>query len=84
VLTGLIGDLASMAGCCLGMPDEITAITIVALGTSLPDTFASLMAAQNEKARASSRRRFFCPPPPRVLPSGTRRATSRSQWGPPA
>merc|ERR1719203_1475718 len=31
--------------CSLGMKDEITAITFVALGTSLPDTFASKTAA---------------------------------------
>ena len=36
-------------GCCVGMPDSITAITLVALGTSLPDTFASRTAAINER-----------------------------------
>ena len=30
------GDIASLFGCCLGMPDSITAITFVAMGTSLP------------------------------------------------
>lgn len=45
-LTALVGDLASLLGCCLQMPDMITAITFVALGTSLPDTFASKSAAQ--------------------------------------
>lgn len=35
-------------GCCLGLPDAITAITFVALGTSMPDTFASGNAAQTE------------------------------------
>ena len=49
LLTGLIGDIATMVGCCFSMPPAITAITIVALGTSLPDTFASLMAAQSEQ-----------------------------------
>ena len=33
----------------VGLKDEITAITFVALGTSLPDTFASKAAAANEK-----------------------------------
>jgi Ca2+/Na+ antiporter len=33
----------------VGLKDEITAITFVALGTSLPDTFASKTAAANEK-----------------------------------
>tara|TARA_B110000503_G_C7132679_1_gene407471 strand:- start:234 stop:653 length:420 start_codon:yes stop_codon:yes gene_type:complete len=31
------------------MPDSVTAITIVALGTSLPDTFASMAAAQQSE-----------------------------------
>jgi len=44
-VTAVIGDLAALMGCCLGLPDSITAITIVALGTSLPDTFASKVAA---------------------------------------
>ena len=33
----------------IGLKDEVTAITFVALGTSLPDTFASKAAAVNEK-----------------------------------
>ncbi|VDO89312.1 unnamed protein product [Heligmosomoides polygyrus] len=32
----------------VGMKDAITAITLVALGTSLPDTFASKIAAEND------------------------------------
>merc|ERR1712166_77779 len=36
-----IGDVAKMFGCILGLQDSVTAITFVALGTSLPDTFAS-------------------------------------------
>eukprot|EP00927_Polykrikos_kofoidii_P075266 TRINITY_DN7137_c2_g3_i1.p1 TRINITY_DN7137_c2_g3~~TRINITY_DN7137_c2_g3_i1.p1 ORF type:complete len:844 (-),score=168.77 TRINITY_DN7137_c2_g3_i1:38-2569(-) len=45
LVTALIGDLASLLGCTMGLPDAITAITFVALGTSLPDTFASQTAA---------------------------------------
>mmetsp|Transcript_30456 Transcript_30456/g.52304 ORF Transcript_30456/g.52304 Transcript_30456/m.52304 type:complete len:289 (+) Transcript_30456:152-1018(+) len=45
VVTALIGDLASLLGCVIGMEDSFTAITFVALGTSLPDTFASKAAA---------------------------------------
>jgi len=48
VLTALIGDLATHMGCCMGLLPSITAITFVALGTSLPDTFASKTAAINE------------------------------------
>merc|ERR1719443_573014 len=40
-VTVMIGDLAGLLGCSMGIDDSITAITFVALGTSLPDTFAS-------------------------------------------
>ena len=43
--TAVIGDLASLFGCAAGLLDSVTAITFVALGTSLPDTFASMAAA---------------------------------------
>lgn len=46
VVTALVGDIAACLGCSLGVPDSITAITFVALGTSLPDTFASKTAAE--------------------------------------
>jgi solute carrier family 8 (sodium/calcium exchanger) len=41
LVTALIQDLAMLFGCAVGLEDSITAITVVALGTSLPDTFAS-------------------------------------------
>ena len=44
-LTALIGDLANLLGCALGLNESVVAITLVALGTSLPDTFASRAAA---------------------------------------
>jgi len=40
-ITCVVGDVAKMFGCILGLQDSVTAITFVALGTSLPDTFAS-------------------------------------------
>jgi solute carrier family 8 (sodium/calcium exchanger) len=46
IVTLIVGDCASVLGCTLGWPDSVTAITLVALGTSLPDTFASMTAAQ--------------------------------------
>ena len=49
LITAIIGDLASLFGCLVGLEDAITAITLVALGTSLPDTFASKTAAVQEK-----------------------------------
>ncbi|XP_061596646.1 sodium/calcium exchanger 2a [Cololabis saira] len=44
-LTAVIGDLASHFGCTVGLRDTVTAVVFVALGTSLPDTFASKVAA---------------------------------------
>lgn len=49
VITAFTGDLAKMFGCCLGFHSGITAITFVALGTSLPDTFASRTAALHDE-----------------------------------
>lgn len=48
-VTAIVADMASLLGCCLDIPDDITAITLVALGTSLPDTFASKVAAQQDE-----------------------------------
>eukprot|EP00747_Dinoflagellata_sp_TGD_P107701 gnl/TRDRNA2_/TRDRNA2_170193_c1_seq1.p1 gnl/TRDRNA2_/TRDRNA2_170193_c1~~gnl/TRDRNA2_/TRDRNA2_170193_c1_seq1.p1 ORF type:complete len:434 (-),score=61.76 gnl/TRDRNA2_/TRDRNA2_170193_c1_seq1:56-1174(-) len=53
-VTAVVGDMAGLLGCCLGIPDDITAITIVALGTSLPDTFASKTAAQQDETADNS------------------------------
>ncbi|XP_063232109.1 sodium/calcium exchanger 3 isoform X4 [Bacillus rossius redtenbacheri] len=49
VVTAVIGDVASHFGCTLGMLDSITAFIFVALGTSIPDTFASKVAAIQDK-----------------------------------
>ena len=53
-LTAIIGDLAGVFGCLIGLEDSITAITLVALGTSMPDMFASKTAAVMEKYADSS------------------------------
>ena len=45
----IVGDLAAIFGCLVGLKDSVTAITFVALGTSLPDLFASKQAAVQEK-----------------------------------
>eukprot|EP00931_Biecheleriopsis_adriatica_P103484 TRINITY_DN78309_c0_g1_i1.p1 TRINITY_DN78309_c0_g1~~TRINITY_DN78309_c0_g1_i1.p1 ORF type:complete len:826 (-),score=159.09 TRINITY_DN78309_c0_g1_i1:104-2581(-) len=47
-VTALVGDMAALLGCAMRIPDAITAITFVALGTSLPDTFASKTAAEQD------------------------------------
>lgn len=49
LLTAVIGDLAGIFGCIVGLEDTVTAITFVALGTSLPDLFASKGCARSEK-----------------------------------
>lgn len=53
-LTSIILDFAELFGCVADIKDGITAITFVALGTSMPDLFASKIAAvQDEWADAS-------------------------------
>lgn len=54
VMTAFIGDLALLFGLACGLDDMITSITFVALGTSVPDLFASKSAAVgSENADAS-------------------------------
>ena len=36
VLTAIINDVASHFGCTVGLKDSVTAVTFVALGTSVP------------------------------------------------
>lgn len=46
--------MAGLLGCVIGMETSVTGITLIALGTSLPDTFASRTAAkQDEHADAA-------------------------------
>ncbi|XP_046428182.1 sodium/calcium exchanger 1 isoform X2 [Neodiprion fabricii] len=49
LVTAIIGDVASYFGCTLGIKDSVTAVVFVALGTSIPDTFASKVAACQDK-----------------------------------
>jgi len=53
-VTAIVGEVASLFGCVLGMPDSVTAITFVALGTSLPDTFASMTACKTSDSADSA------------------------------
>lgn len=48
ITTAVVGQFADMFGCVIGLKNTVTAITFVALGTSLPDTFASMSAAAAE------------------------------------
>jgi solute carrier family 8 (sodium/calcium exchanger) len=54
LLTAFVSDLAELFGCCVGIPDIITALTFVALGTSMPDLFASLSAAREDPTADAS------------------------------
>ncbi|CAF1313946.1 unnamed protein product, partial [Rotaria sordida] len=49
ILTVIIGDVAAIFGCLVGLKDSITAISFIAFGISLPNTFASMIAAKNSK-----------------------------------
>jgi len=54
VCTAVIGDIASHLGCFIFLKDSVNAIAFVALGTSVPDTFASKTAAiEDDTADAS-------------------------------
>ena len=49
ITTAIVENFATLFGCVLGIKPAVTAITFVALGTSLPDTFASMTAAAQDK-----------------------------------
>jgi len=49
IVTCIIGDMAELLGCVWGISESTTAITLVAVGTSLPDTFASMNAAKQDE-----------------------------------
>lgn len=48
-VTAIVGEVAGLMGCVIGLKPGVTAITFVAIGTSLPDTFASKKAAQDDR-----------------------------------
>jgi len=43
ILTALIGDVAGAFGCTIGLKDSVTAISFVALGTSVPGKYQSFI-----------------------------------------
>merc|ERR1712238_476324 len=51
--TALIGDIAGHLGCFIFLRDSVNAIAFVALGTSVPDTFASKIAAIYHEANGN-------------------------------
>ncbi|XP_050401672.1 sodium/calcium exchanger 2 isoform X7 [Patella vulgata] len=48
VLTAFVEQLGHLIGCVIGLRTSVTGITIIALGTSVPDTFASRTAAKQD------------------------------------
>lgn len=48
-VTAVVGEVANLMGCVIGLKPGVTAITFVAIGTSLPDTFASKKAATDDR-----------------------------------
>lgn len=48
-ITAVVAEVATVLGCTLGLKEAVTAITLVAVGTSLPDTFASMTAARQSE-----------------------------------
>merc|ERR1711902_320751 len=52
--TAVIGDIAGHLGCFINLKDGVNAIAFVALGTSVPDTFASKTAAIEDETADNS------------------------------
>merc|ERR1712119_180338 len=52
--TAIIGDVAGHLGCFINLKDGVNAIAFVALGTSVPDTFASKTAAIEDETSDNS------------------------------
>lgn len=54
LVTMIVGDVAKLLGCVCGIKESVTAITFVAMGTSLPDTFASMSVARTSDCADSA------------------------------
>ena len=57
LLTAVIGDVASHFGCTVGLKDAVTALSFVALGTSIP---GQQLQAQHSSCRYSIRIPDLC------------------------
>lgn len=49
LITAIVAEVATILGCVINLKGAVTAITLVAMGTSLPDTFASMTAAKTSE-----------------------------------
>ena len=54
IVSTIIGEVATVLGCVVGLKPAVTGITLVALGTSLPDTSASMQAARSSPSADSA------------------------------
>ena len=45
IITTIVGEVATVLGCVINLKPSVAGITLVAMGTSLPDTLASKTAA---------------------------------------
>eukprot|EP00928_Gymnodinium_smaydae_P049705 TRINITY_DN3337_c0_g5_i1.p1 TRINITY_DN3337_c0_g5~~TRINITY_DN3337_c0_g5_i1.p1 ORF type:complete len:971 (+),score=158.43 TRINITY_DN3337_c0_g5_i1:74-2986(+) len=54
LMSSMICDFSELFGCCAGVEDYVTAITLVALGTSMPDLFVSATSAVQDEYADSS------------------------------
>ena len=54
LITFFVQESARAVSCAMGIPQSVAAITLVALGTSLPDTFASRAAALADETADNS------------------------------
>ncbi|CAG2173522.1 unnamed protein product [Oppiella nova] len=49
IMTALVADLSSHLGCTIGLKDSVTAITVVALGTGIPDALTGRLIAKYDQ-----------------------------------
>eukprot|EP00479_Gromia_sphaerica_P007307 TRINITY_DN2386_c0_g1_i1.p1 TRINITY_DN2386_c0_g1~~TRINITY_DN2386_c0_g1_i1.p1 ORF type:complete len:129 (+),score=20.12 TRINITY_DN2386_c0_g1_i1:467-853(+) len=51
IITFFVVDLAAKIGTCLGLSANVTGLTILAIGASLPDGLSSMIAARDNKCQ---------------------------------
>ena len=49
IVTTIVGEVATVLGCVINLKPSVAGITLVAMGTSLPDTLASQTAARSSE-----------------------------------
>lgn len=59
IVTAIIGDVASLFGCTLGIRDSVTAICFVSLGTSIPGKYFDKFKQNIEQRSVHTASRLF-------------------------